>query len=121
MSKKVLIVDDAAVVRRSIRELVEDNGFEVIGEAENGAVGISQYKKLKPDIVTMDIMMEGVDGIKAVKGIMKYDSKAKIVMVTAAAQENMVRQAVKSGAKSFIAKPFNRTDLINALEKVLMA
>lgn len=119
MSKKVLIVDDAAVVRRSIKELVEENGFEVIGEAENGAAGISQYKKLNPDIVTMDIMMEEIDGIEAVKRIINYDSNAKIVMVTAAAQETMVRQAVKNGAQSFIAKPFKRTDLINAMEKVL--
>lgn len=121
MKGKVLIIDDAAFARRTLKNLLEENGFDVIGEAENGANGILQYKKLNPDIVTMDIVMEGVNGIEALEGILDYDSKAKVVMVTARAEESMVRKAVMRGAKNFIVKPYKRDVLIGALEKTLKA
>lgn len=117
--KKVLIVDDATFMRTSIRMMLERNGFEVIGEAENGLVGIEKYKELGPDIVTMDITMPEMDGVEALKAIMQHDSKAKIIMVSAMGQEPMVVNAVVNGAKSFIVKPFKEELVVQTLNKVL--
>ncbi|KUO69895.1 MAG: histidine kinase [Clostridia bacterium BRH_c25] len=117
--KKVLIVDDAAFMRASIRMMLEKNGFEVVGEAENGLVGIQKYKELSPDIVTMDITMPDMDGIESLKAIKEYDAKAKIIMVSAMGQEPMVMDAVVSGAKSFIVKPFKEELVVQTLNKVL--
>lgn len=116
--KKVLIVDDTAFMRGSIRMMLERNGFEIIGEAENGKVAIQRYQELKPDIVTMDITMPEMDGISAVKGIMEIDPKAKIMMISAMGQETCVKDAVLSGAKGFVVKPFAEEKLIKALEKL---
>lgn len=117
--KKVLIVDDAAFMRASIRIMLERNGFEVVGEAENGLQGIERYKELKPDVVTMDITMPEMDGIEALKGIRQNDPAAKIIMVSAMGQEPMVVDAVMNGAKSFIVKPFKEELVVQTLNKVL--
>ena len=117
--KKVLIVDDATFMRASIRMMLVKNGFEVVGEAENGLEGIQKYKELSPDVVTMDITMPELDGIGALKAIRQYDSKAKIIMVSAMGQEPMVMDAVVSGAKSFIVKPFKEDIVVQTLNKVL--
>lgn len=116
---KVLIVDDAAFMRTSIRLMLEKNGFEVIGEAENGLAGIEKYKELKPDVVTMDITMPEMDGIDSLKAIRQYDPAAKIIMVSAMGQEPMVVDAVVNGAKSFIVKPFKEELVVQTLNKVL--
>ncbi|GKX68564.1 response regulator [Inconstantimicrobium mannanitabidum] len=116
--KKILIVDDAAFVRKKIRLLVEQNDFEVVGEAENGIEALNMYKLYKPDIVTMDITMPLMDGIEALKSILNFDPKAKVVVVSALGQEAQVKRAVLSGAKSFIVKPLNDEYVINALRKV---
>jgi two-component system chemotaxis response regulator CheY len=115
---KVLIVDDAAFMRISIKNTLTKNGFEVIGEAENGAVAVEKYKELKPDVVTMDITMPEMSGLDALKAIVAYDSNAKIIMVSAMGQEAMVRDAVLSGAKGFIVKPFKEDGLLSALSKI---
>lgn len=117
---KVLIIDDAAFIRVSLKTMLEKNNFEVVGEAENGEVGVMKYKQLKPDVVTMDVTMPGMDGIEALKAIKEYDPNAKIVMVTAMGQEAMVKKAVIGGAKSFIVKPFNEKKLVETLNKVLL-
>lgn len=117
--KKVLIVDDAAFMRTSIRRMLENNGFEVVGEAENGLVGIEKYKELNPDAVTMDITMPEMGGIEALKVIKQYDPMAKIVILSAMGQEPMVMDAVISGAKSFIVKPFKEDIVVQTLNKVL--
>ncbi|KHD35004.1 histidine kinase [Clostridium acetobutylicum] len=119
MGEKVLIVDDAAFIRRTLKMMLEANGFEVVDEAENGIIGLAKYKEHNPSIVTMDITMEGMDGIEALKAILKYDPKAKVVMVTAMGQESMVKRAIISGAKSFIVKPFKQEQLIETINKVL--
>lgn len=116
---KVLIVDDAAFMRISIKTMLEKNGFNVVGEAENGVVAITKYKELKPDIVTMDITMPEMTGIEALKAIRELDSNAKVVMVSAMGQERMVMDAVMSGAKSFIVKPFKEEQVLEALNKIL--
>lgn len=117
--KRVLIVDDAAFMRASIRIMLEKNGFEIVGEAENGIEGIEKYKELKPDIVTMDITMPEMDGIESLKVIRQNDPAAKIIMVSAMGQEPMVVDAVVNGAKSFIVKPFKEELVVQTLNKVL--
>ena len=115
---KVLIVDDAAFMRISIKNMLTKNGYEVIGEAENGAIGVEMYKELKPDIVTMDITMPEMSGLDALKEIQKSDPNAKVVMVSAMGQEAMVREAIVSGAKGFIVKPFKEEGIIAAMKKL---
>lgn len=115
---KILIVDDAAFMRLTIRTMLEKHGHEVVGEAENGDQGIRKYKELKPDIVTMDITMPDVTGIEALKAIRSFDAKAKIIMLSAMGQESLVREAVMSGAISFIVKPFKEDQLIQTINKV---
>lgn len=117
--KKVLIVDDAAFMRMAIKMILEKNGFEVIGEAGNGIEGFKKYKELKPDIVTLDITMPEMTGLEALKAIREFDSKAKVVMVSAMGQEHLIREAVIGGAKSFIVKPFKEDHVVQTLTKIL--
>ncbi|OCA97194.1 response regulator [Clostridium beijerinckii] len=118
--KKVLIVDDAVYMRLSLREILERNGFEVIGDAENGIEAIDKYKMLSPDIVTMamDITMPEMDGIQALEEIKKIDSNAKVVMISAMGQEYIVRESIMNGAKGFIVKPFKEENVIKSLSKI---
>jgi len=117
--KKVLIADDAAFMRMSIKTILTKNGFEVVGEAENGQVAVKKYKELKPDVVTMDITMPEMSGLEALKAIKEIDPQAKVIMISALGQEVMVREAIMYGAKSFIVKPFKEEHVINTLKKVL--
>ena len=119
MSKRVLIVDDAVFMRMMIKDILEKNGFEIIGEASNGASAVEEYKNLKPDIVTMDITMPEMDGIQAVKEIRKIDPDAKIIMCSAMGQQAMVMEAIQAGEKDFIVKPFQSDRVVEALNKVL--
>jgi two-component system chemotaxis response regulator CheY len=116
--KKVLIVDDAAFMRAAIKTILERNGFEVVGEAENGAIGVRKYQKLRPDIVTMDITMPEMTGLEALKHIRSFDPDAKVVMITAMGQEHLVKEAILSGAKSFIVKPFKEDHVIQTLKEL---
>ena len=116
--KRVMIVDDAAFMRISIKNTLTKNGYEVVGECENGKVAVAKYPELKPDIVTMDITMPEMDGLEALKAIMKLDPAAKVVMVSAMGQEAMVRDAVMSGAKGFIVKPYKEEAIIAAFSKL---
>lgn len=115
--KRVLIVDDAAFMRVSIKNMLTKNGFDVVGDAENGLVAVQKYVELAPDIVTLDITMPELDGLGALREIMKINPAANVVMVSAMGQEGMVRDAVVSGAKGFIVKPFKEEALISALSK----
>jgi len=115
--KTVLIVDDAAFMRLTIRNMLEKNGYAVVGEAENGQIAIHKYHELKPDIVTMDITMPEVDGLTALKAIRRIDPAAWIVMMTAMGQQGMVKDAVMAGAKGFIVKPFKEETVLSALGK----
>ncbi|KJU70762.1 response regulator [Clostridium baratii] len=117
----ILIVDDAAFMRMMIKDILEKNGFNVIGEASNGLEAVELYKKEKPDIVTMDITMPKVDGIEAVKLIKEYDNEAKIIMCSAMGQQAMVMDAIRAGAKDFIVKPFQADRVIEAINKVVLA
>ena len=117
----ILIVDDAAFMRMMIKDILEKNGFNVIGEVSNGLEAVELYKKEKPDIVTMDITMPKVDGIEAVKLIKEYDNEAKIIMCSAMGQQAMVMDAIRAGAKDFIVKPFQADRVIEAINKVVLA
>lgn len=117
----ILIVDDAAFMRIMTKDILEKNGFNVIGQASNGLEAVELYKKEKPDIVTMDITMPKVDGIEAVKLIKEYDNEAKIIMCSAMGQQAMVMYAIRAGAKDFIVKPFQADRVIEAINKVILA
>ena len=117
----VLITDDAAFMRIMLRDILEKNGYTVIGEATNGAEAIEKYKELKPDLVTLDITMHDVDGIEACAGIMKENPNAKCIMCSAMGQQAMVVSAIKAGAKDFIVKPFKPERVLEAIGKVMAA
>lgn len=119
MKKRILVVDDAIFMRTMLKDILEKNGFEVAGEAGNGIEAIEGYKETKPDLVTMDVTMPEMDGLTALKEIMKIDSSAKIIMCSAMGQQTMVMDSIKAGAKDFIVKPFNGERVIEALDKVL--
>ena len=116
---KVLVVDDAAFMRMMIKDILTKNGYEVAGEAENGAVAVSKYSELKPDLVLMDITMPEKDGIQALKDIKAADAGAKAIMCSAMGQQAMVIEAIQSGAKDFIVKPFQADRVIEAVKKVV--
>ncbi len=117
--KRILIVDDAAFMRMAIKTILDKNGFDVVGEAENGRIAVSKFKELKPDAVTMDITMPEMTGVEALKAIKGIDPEANVVMITAMGQEGMVREAIALGAKSFIVKPFKEEHVIQTLNKIL--
>src|SRR5690625_1410175 len=119
MSHSVLIVDDAAFMRMMIKDILEKNGFDVVGEAENGAVAVEKYKELNPDLVTMDITMPEKDGITALKEIRELDSEAIVIMCSAMGQQAMVIDAIQAGAKDFVVKPFQSERVIEAITKAL--
>lgn len=119
MANSVLIVDDAVFMRMMVKDILEKNGFEVVGEAENGLKAVEAYKELTPDIVTMDITMPEMSGIDALKAIRKIDPAAKVIMCSAMGQQAMVMDAIKAGAKDFIVKPFNGDRVVEALSKAL--
>ena len=116
--KRILITDDAAFMRLSLKAMLERNGYEVVGEAENGQVAIEKFKELNPDIVTLDITMPVMDGLQALKEIKSFDKSAKIIMISAMGQESIVRDAVISGAVGFIIKPFNEDTVVKAFSKL---
>ena len=119
MSGKILIVDDAAFMRMMLKDIINKNGFEVIGEAENGAVAVQKYNELNPDLVIMDITMPEMDGIQAVREIRKTNPQARIIMCSAMGQQAMVIDAIQSGAKDFVVKPFQADRVIEAITKAL--
>ncbi|MGH4121146.1 response regulator [Clostridium sp.] len=116
---KVLIVDDAAFMRMMIKDILEKNGFNVIGEANNGIKAVELYKVERPDVVTMDITMPDMDGIEAVKAIKAFDPTAKIIMCSAMGQQSMVMDAIRAGARDFIVKPFQADRVLEAIKKVV--
>jgi two-component system chemotaxis response regulator CheY len=119
MSGRIMIVDDAAFMRMMLKDILTRHGFEVVGEAENGSVAVEMYKEKKPDLVTMDITMPEMDGVTALKEIRKIDPNAQVVMCSAMGQQGMVIEAIQSGAKDFIVKPFQEERVVEAVKKIL--
>lgn len=116
--QKILICDDATFMRTMLKDILSKHGYEVIGEAANGQEAVSQYKNLKPDIVTMDITMPDMNGIDATRAIKAFDPRAKIIMCSAMGQQAMVMDAIKAGAKDFIVKPFQVEKVLEAVRKL---
>lgn len=119
MAKNILIVDDAAFMRMMIKDILTKNGYNIAAEAENGKVAVDKYNEVKPDLVLMDITMPEMDGIQALKSIKAYDPNASIIMCSAMGQQAMVIEAIQSGAKDFIVKPFQADRVLEAVKKVV--
>ena len=119
MKARVLIADDASFMRQMIREIIEPEGYEVVGEATDGVEAVEQFEQLHPDLVTMDIVMPKRSGIDAVKGIIEKSPGALVVMCSALGQETLVMEALQAGAKDFIVKPFKPDAVLSTIGKVL--
>lgn len=119
MAKNILICDDAAFMRMMIKDILTKNGYNVVGEAENGAKAVEKYNEVKPDLVLMDITMPEMDGIQALKKIKESDPKAMVIMCSAMGQQAMVIESIQSGAKDFIVKPFQADRVLEAVKKVV--
>ncbi len=115
---KILIVDDSRTSRRMLKNILVENGHEVIGEAENGQIGYEKYIELEPDIVTLDITMPVLDGLGSLEKIMDFDDEAIVIMVTAAGQKEKMVEAIKLGATEFIQKPFEPDQILRVLENL---
>ena len=114
---KIMVVDDAAFMRMRCTKLLQDNGYETL-EAANGVEAVKKYQEQKPDAVLMDITMPDMDGIETLKKLVEIDSKVRIAMVTAMGQQSLVIEALKSGAKDFVVKPFNADRVLAAVKKI---
>lgn len=114
---RVLITDDAAFMRMMLKDILTKNGHEVVGEAANGAEMLIKYEETQPDIVTLDITMPEMDGLTAIKELRKKHPDANVIMCSAMGQQSMVIDAIQSGAKDFIVKPFQAERVIECLEK----
>lgn len=117
MAKRILITDDALFMRVTLKNILTQAGYEVVGEASNGMESVQLYKQLTPDVVTMDITMPEMDGLAALKEIKSHDPNARVIMCTAMGQKNMVVEAIQAGAKDFIVKPFQPDRVLEAVSK----
>jgi len=119
MAKNVLICDDAAFMRMMIKDILSKNGYNVVGEAENGLKAVEKYAEVSPDLVLMDITMPEMDGIAALKKFKANDPNAVVIMCSAMGQQAMVIESIQAGAKDFIVKPFQADRVIEAVKKVI--
>lgn len=115
----ILIVDDSITSRKMLRNILEDAGHSVAGEATNGEDGVKMYGQLKPDLVTLDITMPVMDGLEALRGIREQNPAARVIMITAAGQNGKIVDAIKLGAAEFITKPFERDQIVEVIGRIL--
>ncbi len=120
-AKRVLIVDDALIMRKRIKEIAEDAGWSIAGEAKDGEEAVAMYQQERPDLVTLDIVMPKVDGVAALKQMMENDPQARVVMVSAVNQKEKLAECIQAGAIDFIVKPFEKADLRSFFTKYLVA
>lgn len=116
---RVLVVDDAAFMRKMVSDALAQGGHEVIGEAANGLEAVERYKELAPEVTTLDITMPEKDGLSALEDILALDPSARVVMCSALGQESKVLKAIKSGAKDFVVKPFQPERVLDAVAKAV--
>jgi len=119
VAKKILIVDDSAFIRMTLRDILTESGYEVVSEAENGAQAIIKFKEFQPDLVTMDVVMAGETGLQALKEIISLDRSAKVLMVSAMSKQAMVIDALQAGAKGFLIKPFEYNAVVAEIKRIL--
>lgn len=117
IKKSIIIVDDSCFTRRVINKFLEDD-FIIIGEAKDGVEAIEIYKKLRPEIITIDLIMEKMDGLTAAKEILEFDKKAKIVLISSMGQKSYIDNSIKIGVKDFLVKPFSRDKLLKVLKDI---
>ncbi|EHQ36673.1 response regulator [Methanoplanus limicola] len=116
---RILVVDDTMFMRTLLKNILFSGSHDIVGEAEDGEEAVAKYKSLKPDLVTMDVVMPKMNGIEALKAIMAEDPGARVVMCTAVGQEQMVKLAIKTGAKGYIVKPFQAPKVLEEVNNVL--
>ncbi|UKS27103.1 response regulator [Paenibacillus sp. HWE-109] len=121
MGNRIIIVDDAAFMRAILKDVLISLGYEVAGEASNGQEAVQLYKRIKPDLVTMDITMPEMDGITALKEIISYNPEARVIMCSAMGQQKMVVDSIQAGAKDFVVKPYNKERIAEAVERILIS
>jgi len=121
MGKRIMIVDDAPVVRLMLKDILQHYNFEIVAEAKNGNEAVEKYKQFRPDLTTLDVTMPEKDGIEALEEIMAFDKDARVVMVTAIDQRDSLMKAIKLGALDYIVKPFEDDRVISAVNKALSA
>jgi two-component system chemotaxis response regulator CheY len=119
VGQTVLVCDDAIFMRTMITDILNQAGYDIVGEAESGAQAVQRYRELKPDLVTMDIVMPDMGGIEAVREIIKHDPDAKVLMCSAMGQQALVVEAIQAGAKDFVVKPFQPSRVLEAVQRVL--
>jgi two-component system chemotaxis response regulator CheY len=119
MAKTVLIVDDVAFVRKTLTEILREAGYNVVGEASDGREAVEKWRELRPDLVTMDVVMPNLGGIDATREIIKIDKNAVVVMISAMDQIHLVMEAINVGAKDYIQKPFHSEDVYNVLSRAI--
>ncbi len=119
MKRTVLVVDDVAFVRKTLTDILTEALYQVVGEASDGKQAVDLYAKLKPDVVTMDVVMPHMSGIDATRRIIKFDKDAKVVIVSAMGQENLVMEAINVGAKDYILKPFSAEEVVKTIERAV--
>jgi two-component system chemotaxis response regulator CheY len=117
--RRLLVADDALIIRRIIKDMATSAGWEVVGEASNGQEAIERYRELHPDAVTLDLVMPEHDGLHALHGIMDFDPQAKVLVVSALEQRGVLKDAIKAGAADFVAKPFDKKSLQSTLDHLL--
>jgi two-component system chemotaxis response regulator CheY len=116
---RVLVVDDAIFMRNMLKDIFNDDQFEIVGEAANGVEAVEKFKELRPDLTTMDIVMPFKSGIEATKEILALDKNALVVMCSALGQESLVMEAIEAGAADFVVKPFKPDDVHRVVQKVI--
>ena len=119
MGKRILITDDTAFMRLLLQKILTENGYEVVGEADNGKEAVRLFERHRPDLVTMDITMPILNGVEALKRIRALDPNAQVLMVSAMGQQNMVMQALREGARGFLVKPFEKEKVLQAVAEAL--
>ncbi len=119
MSHSVLICDDAVFMRSLLREILEQAGFEVVGEAHTGVEAVERYRQLRPDLVTMEVVLPDMGGIDAVRAIVEHDANARILMCSALGQQALMAEAKEAGAREFVVKPFQPSRVLEAVQRVL--
>ena len=116
--KTVLIVDDIAYVRKTLKQILVSHGYRIVGEAETGQEAVRLYAETRPDFVTMDLVMPIMNGVEATREILKLDVEAKIIVLSAMLQENLVTEAILAGAKDYIVKPFQTDEVLKVIQNV---
>lgn len=118
-SKRLLVIDDAMIIREKVKDAAISDGWEIVGEGANGQEAIDLYKQLNPDVVTIDIVMPEFDGLHGLKGIIQHDPNARVLMVSALDQTDILKDAIAAGAADFLVKPFSDRRLIKAVNSAL--